>query len=102
MEVTGYVKTAKDVAEYFPYGARLVQDNIPPINLIDLRVMEEDKAVGPVVVGWAYPNKEFIFELSNVLHQKDGWLLFSGGKRVVLRPLTEQIAQQTRDMMDEV
>lgn len=99
--MTEYVKTAEDVAEYLPYGAIVVQDNIPPFNIIDLEVVQ-DKKRGPLVIGWAYPNKEFIFELSNVLHQKNGWLLFTGGKRVVLRPLTEQNAQKTRDMMDEV
>jgi hypothetical protein len=95
-----YVKTAEDVKSFLPHGALLVQDNIPAIPLIDLEVIEEKN--GPVLVGWAYPSKEFYFELSNVLPQKGGWLVFNRGRRAVLRPLTEHIAQQTRDMMDSV
>ena len=99
MEEVTYQKTAQDVKEYFPYGAVLVQDNVPPIELINLEVRTSERNA-TILTGWAYPNKNFSFELDNVLPQKKGWLVFSGGKRVVLRPLSEaryKVAQELAD-----
>ena len=94
-----YQKTAEDVKEYFPYGAVLVQDNVPPIELIDLEVRKSERGVD-TLTGWAYPNKDFSFDLDNVLLQKRGWLVFSRGKRAVLRPLTEKRALAARELAD--
>ena len=94
-----YKKTAEDVAEFLPHGALMVRDNTPAIELAYLEVQNSGRGE-PVLVGWSYPNKDFRVELSNVLHQKNGWLCFSNGTRIVLRPLSEERGRIVAEMID--
>ena len=95
------VKTLEDVKEFLPYGALLVRDNEPVVELVFLEVKESTRGT-PVLLGWAYPNKDFTFELDNVSHQKGGWLVFSRGRRAVLRPLTEERGRIVAEAVDSV
>lgn len=94
-----YVKGPVEVQEFLPYGALLVRDNVPPVEIVSLEVKESSRGT-PVLIGWAYPNKGYEIELDNVLHQRNGWLAFSGGKRMVLRPLTEERGRIALDLVN--
>lgn len=92
-----YTKTAEDVQEFLPHGALLVRDNLPVVELTYLEVKDLNGV--PTLVGYAHPNKDFYLELNNVLPQKGGWLVFSKGKRAVLRPLTEERGRVVKEMV---
>lgn len=94
-----YVKTDADVQEAFPHGAVLVRDNKPVVELVYLEVKSKEDGT-PVLVGYAYPSKDFYLDVNNVLPQKGGWLVFSGGKRAVLRPLSAERGESVKEMVD--
>lgn len=95
----GYKKTAEDVSKAFPYGVKYVRDNYETIELVHVTVEENDEGV-PVLRGWTPPNKDFYIDLDNVLVRKNDWLVFSGGLRISLRPLTEARARQVEELVD--
>lgn len=95
----GYIKSAEDVSRAFPHGVKYVRDNELPVELVHLSVKESPEGV-PVLIGWTPPNKDFYIDLDNVLVRKNDWLVFTGGLRVSLRPITEERARQLEGMLD--
>lgn len=95
----GYSKSAEDVTRAFPHGVKYVRDNKPSIELIGLSVQNSETGI-PTLIGWAPPNKDIYIDLNNVLVRKNDWLVFSGGQRISLRPLTEKRATQLEELMN--
>lgn len=94
----GYAKTPEDVTRAFPHGVKVVRDNLPAMELVDLSVENSEEGV-PTLTGWTPPNKDIYIDLDNVLVRKSEWLVFSKGQRMSLRPLTEGRAEQIREMI---
>lgn len=85
----------------FPSGVVVVPDRDDlHYPMIDLFVKIIDGKT--VVRGWAYPNKDMYFNLTDVEQRGESWVLKSGGRTYAFRPLSKAKGNDLREQMKAV
>lgn len=85
-------KMLKKIGTVFKYGARVIQDGQPPVNMTHFSYAESESGV-PTILGWAFPNKDKYFEVTGLEDREDGWLLQANGTRYLFKPLSKDVGQ---------
>lgn len=94
--------TAAVVAEAFPHGVAVFYNEFRPVfDVVGLSVFKDGDQV--VVVGYAYPNKDFLFDLSNPKESDHGWWVKTlDGERCFWTPLSAEREAIALDRMEDV
>lgn len=86
MNITG--NPAVEVKRVFPYGAQAATENAnqPDFKIVGLECREV--SLGHWIMGgWAYPNKDMVFDLLDATETPRGWIVYKGSTRYLLTPL---------------
>lgn len=87
------------VKKNFPNGMNVVQDGEDPVKVIGLEVGLMSGA--PAIFGWAWPNKDMYYPLTEATSRDDGLLVTSKSKKLLLTSLPkadgDKLDQNMRD-----
>jgi hypothetical protein len=87
--------------EAFPHGVGVVlSEDRPVVDMIFDEVREDEGRV--LALCWAYPNKDFVFDVTDPKETDHGWWVTSyEGAKVFLYPLTKDRGDVVAAMLKE-
>lgn len=85
--------TQNDFDDAFPNGVSLYQsDAAPVVDIPEVSIRENEGQV--FGIGWAYPNKAYVFLFDKVKMTEHGWWVHDpDSKRVFLQPISPERQQ---------
>ena len=93
--------TKKLVRETFPNGiGAFFSPDRPVFDIVDLDVKDHEGKT--YLGGWAYPNKDFVFDVSAPEETDHGWKVKTvEGKKVFIYPLSKQRGDRMTALVKE-
>lgn len=97
--MAGIALTPSDVSEEFPHGALVIDEAMGNhYNIVRLEAKEDGDKL--IILGWAFPNKDFYFDATDAEERVDGWVVTRNGGRCLLRPLSADDEAKTLHSME--
>lgn len=94
--------TQEILKENFPHGVLVfLGEDRPVIEVIDLGIIKDEDSV--YAVGYAYPNKDFVFDVTRPKEDNEGWWVRTAdGVPCFWSPLSAESERVTRARMEEI